>query len=326
VETPKTKELQKQIDAIPPKIESEKITYEKKVSQLQKAVIPTKPLKATTGRPQFQLDVNYKEFPELEAFKNAVFEVGTENKNYNSEFSKITWTSAEIAEGPQKGKNYLLILTQINRVEKLVVYPALTGANYDNAVKTYEAKFEEYKTAAARRAANEKKLKEEFEARQATYAAEHKKLNEELTKERIRLMREQEQKQNEQMASFNNTQKTLRIFKINSFGICNSDCPNSMPSGATMNPVFLVNNSPVMNPGTVYLVCQSKNLVYNFNFEPVKYDPKEKYSICVLANGKLFVSDKETFSKCVASNQNKIPVKELDEDADATSLKIALGI
>jgi hypothetical protein len=326
VETPKTKELQKQIDAIPPKIETEKVAYEKKVSQLSKAVIPTKPLKATTGRPQFLLDVNYKEFPELEAFKNAVFEVGTENKNYNSEFSKITWTSAEIAEGPQKGRNYLLILTQINRVEKLIVYPALTGANYDNAVKTYESKFEEYKTAAAKRAANEKKLKEEFEERQAKFIAENKKLYEELTKERIRLMREQEPKLNEQMASFDNSQKAMRVFKINSFGICNSDCPNSMPSGATMNPVFLVNSSPVMNPGTVYLVCHGKNVVYNFNYEPIKYNPKEKYSVCVLAHGKFFVCDQEAFSKCVASNQNKLPVKELEEDADATSLKIALGI
>jgi len=30
--------------------------------------------------------------------------VGSENKNYNSKLADITWGSAEISEGPQKGK------------------------------------------------------------------------------------------------------------------------------------------------------------------------------------------------------------------------------
>jgi len=328
VESPKTKELQKQIDAIPPKIENEKIGYEKKIKQLPKVIAPLKPTKATSGRQQFQLDVNYKEFPELEAFKNAMFEVGTENKNYTADFAKITWTSAEITEGPQKGKNYLLILTQINRVEKLVVYPALTGANYDNALKSYEAKFNDYKNLATKREANEKKLKEEFEERQAKFIAENKKLYEELTKERIRLDRAQEQRQNEQMASFTNSQKVTRIFQISSFGICNSDCPAKMPREAKMNPVFLVNNgASFITPGAVYLVCHTKNLVYNFSYEPISYNPREEYTVCVMSKGKLFICDKVTFNKCIAANQNKIPVKEFGDDAnDAHDLKIALGI
>ncbi|MES2131702.1 MAG: hypothetical protein V4506_05085, partial [Bacteroidota bacterium] len=328
LKSPVTIELQKQIDAIPPKIESEKIAYEKKVNQLSKTTAPAKPLKATSGRQQFQLDVNYKEFPELSAFKNAVFEVGTENKNYNSDFSKITWTSAEITEGPQKGKNYTLILTQINRVERLVVYPALTGANYDVALKSYEAKFEDYKNLAAKREANEKKLKEEFEERQAKFATEQKELYQKLTKERIRLMREQEQQQTEQMASFSNAQKVTRIFNVSNFGICNSDCPHNMPTEAKMNPVFLVNNgASFITPGIIYLVCHDKNLVFNYSYEPVCYNPKDKYTICAMANGKLYICDKETFGKCVAAKQNKIPVKELNPDAsDATDLRIALGI
>lgn len=328
VQSPVTIELQKQIDAIPPKIEAEKTAYEKKVNQLPKVTAPAKPLKATTGRQQFLLDVNYKEFPELSAFKNAVFEVGTENKNFNSDFSKITWTSAEITEGPQKGKNYILILTQINRVEKLVVYPALTGANYDAALKSYESKFEDYKNLAAKREASEKKLKEEFEAREAKFAAEQKDLYEKLTKERIRLMREQEQKQTEQLASFSNAQKVTRIFNISNFGICNSDCPHKMPTEAKMNPVFLVNNgTSFISPGIIYLVCHDKNLVYNYSYEPVCYNPKDEYTVCAMANGKFYICDKETFGKCVAAKQNKIPVKELNPDAsDATDLRIALGI
>jgi len=79
--------------------------------------------------------VDYKEFPELSAFKNALFEIGTENGNYDKQLSTITWSSADISEGPQKGKNYILTLKQKQRVEKLIVYPVLTGADFETASK-----------------------------------------------------------------------------------------------------------------------------------------------------------------------------------------------
>lgn len=327
IETKKTIELQQQLDAIPPKIESEKIAYEKKVSRLPKATLPPKPMKATTGRPQFQLDVNYKEFPELEAFKNAVFEVGTENKNYSSEFSKITWTSAEIAEGPQKGRNYLLILTHINKVEKLVVYPALTGANYENALKAYESKFEDYKAGMAKREAIEKKLKEEFEEKQAAYMAEQKRLLTEITQEQIRARTEAAKQLNQQTATMNSAQKVMRVFQVSSFGICNSDCPSSLPTGGSINPVFLADNGKsFLQPNMVYLVSMDKNLIFTYGNGSISYNPEEKYSLCVIVKDRAYVCDKETFERCVAAKQNKLPVKELDSYEDANSLRMALGI
>lgn len=105
------------------------------------------------------MDVNAKEFPELATFNNMVFEVGSENKNYNSKLSEITWSSAEISEGSQKGKNYLLTLKLRDRIEKLFVYPALTGKDFDNALKTYDIKYIEYKNVLAKRLADEKKIK-----------------------------------------------------------------------------------------------------------------------------------------------------------------------
>lgn len=325
--TPKMQALQQQLDVIPPKIATEKLAYETKSSQLPKPAVPTRPMKATSGRPQFKLDVNYKEFPELEAFKNAVFEVGTENKNYSAEFSKVTWTSAEIAEGPQKGKNYLLILTLKDKVEKLVVYPALTGANYDKALKAYEQKFDEYKAGIAQREAAEKKLKEEFEAKQAAYVAEQKRLQAELTQEQIRAQAEAARQLNQQTATMNNTQKVTRLFQVSSFGFCNSDCPRSFPKGETMRPIFTLNNGKsFLTPSTIYLVCMDKNLVFNFDDNAISYNPGESYSVCVFVKDKAYICDRETFGRCAASKQNKLPVKELDAYEDAGSLRLALGI
>ncbi|MES2761974.1 MAG: hypothetical protein V4677_07205 [Bacteroidota bacterium] len=327
-ESPKTIELQKQLDAIPPKIEAEKVVYTKKVNQLPKAVTPSKPAKATAGRPQFELDVNYKEFPELEAFKNAVFEVGTENKNFSPKLADITWSSAEVSEGPTKGKNYLLTLKYREQVEKLIVYPALTGADYDKALKSYESKFSDYKNLVAKREADEKKLKEEFEAKQAAFAAEQKKLSAEMIQEQIRWKKQQEEEMNRQFKSMNIQYKVSRIFNISSFGICNSDCPTSMPEGAKMTPIFLVdNNGTFIKAEHTYLVCHSKNIVYNFYNPPISYDPKDTYSLCVLSNGKMYLCDKTSLGNCFSNKQNKIPVKELSADvSDVGDLRKAIGI
>lgn len=324
----KAVELQKQIDAIPPKIEAEKAVYTKKVNQLAKVVTPTKPTKATAGRPQFELDVNYKEFPELEAFKNAIFEVGAENKNYSSKLADITWSSAEVSEGTVKGKNYLLTLKLRERVEKLIVYPALIGADYDKALKNYESKFMDYKNLVAKREADEKKLKEEFEAKQKAYAEEEKKLTAEMLKERIRYQKEMNESLSKQMQSMNSQVKVTRIFNLSNFGICNSDCPASMPQGEKISPIFTVNSgASFIKAEQTYLISHSKNLVYNFSSPLISYDPKETYSLCVLANGKLYLCNKELLTQSFSSRQNKIPVTELSSEVnDVAGLRKAIGI
>ncbi|MDF2451369.1 MAG: hypothetical protein K0S26_873, partial [Bacteroidota bacterium] len=317
-DSPKTIELQKQIDAIPPKIEAEKTVYTKKINRLPKTHEPAKPYKAIAGRPQFELDVNYKEFPELEAFKNAVFEVGSENKNYSSKLADVTWSSAEVSEGPIKGKNYLLTLKLRERVEKLIVYPALSGADYDKALKTYESKFSDYKNLVAKREADEKRLKEEFEAKQAAFAAEQKKLSEEMLKERL----------NKQFKTMDNASKVTRLFNVSSFGICNSDCPTNMPKGEQMTPIFTINSGGAfVRPEHTYLVCHSKNVVFNFYNPTISYDPKDTYSLCVIANGKMYLCNKEILNQCFSAKQNKIPVTELSSDVnDAFDLRKAIGI
>jgi hypothetical protein len=324
-----TKTIQKQIDAIPPKIEIEKVVYSKKINQLPKANEPTKPSKAIEGRPKFQLDVNAKEFPELATFNNMVFEVGSENKNYNSKLSEITWSSAEISEGSQKGKNYLLTLKLRDRIEKLFVYPALTGKDFDNALKTYDIKYIEYKNVLAKRLADEKRLKEEFEKKQAEYLAEQKKLNDDLIKERIKIRQEQEQQLANQFKSIGNQQRVTRIFQVSNFGIYNSDCPNSMPKGEVLNPVYLVNGTtPLLNLSYSFLICANKNLVYNLNTnEPLRFNPNEKYSLCIIANGKTYMCDHETFANNTSNKQNKISLKEISSDIDnVVDFKKALGI
>lgn len=328
----KTAELTKKIATIPPKIDSVKIVYTKKITQLPKATEPVKPAKANPARPQFELDVNYKEFPELAAFKNAVFEVGEENKNYNKSMTQVTWSSATISEGPDKGKNYLLTLALRERVEKLVVYPALTGANYESAMKQYDQRLTTYNNLLAKRQADEKRLQEEMAAKQKAYMEEQKKLEADLLKERIRIRQEMEQQLANQFNTFNNEQRVNRIFQVSSFGICNSDCPRSLPQGASLQPVYASANggSPV-TPSYVFLIEHGRNIVYKFYNDAansLSYDPAKDYSLCVVAlDGSIHLCSKESFKAIAASGTHKVPVTRLPEGTDnVADFKKALGI
>lgn len=316
-----TKNLREKIDAIPPKIENEKIAYEKKIEQLP-VKKPVKPLKANSGRPQFELDVDYKEFPELAAFKNAVFEVGDENKNYNPELSRITWSEAKVSAGPERGKNYLVTLKKGSRVEKLIVYPALSGTDYEKALKNYDEAF-------AKRQAEEKKLQDELAAKQKAYLEDQKKLTEELVREQIKIRKQMEEQLQQQFNTMGEIAKVTRIFSVSRFGVYNSDCPRSMPSGPGFHPVFACNGNPSLTPNVVYLIEHGRNIVFNFSGESVnemRYDPSKDYSLCVVSKGLIYHYSREKFASAMSSGLKTFeltPVPDVDNVAD---FKKALGI
>ncbi len=322
-----TKALEEKIAAIPPKIENEKVVYAKKISALPKPQTPLKPLKSG-GRPKFELEVDYKEFPELTAFKNAVFEVGEENKNYSKELSSITWTEAKISEGPSKGRNYLLTLKTRSRQEKLVVYPALSGADYECAYKTYEKKFADYNAGLEKRQQDEKRLQDEMQAKQEAYYAEQKKLSADLLKEQIRIHQQMEKQLTEQFNSMGNQQKITRLFQVSNFGIYNSDCAQKMPAGAYAEPSFTINNGvPLLNIGKIYLIEHGRNIVYEMPYGSISYDPKYIYSLCVISNGNIYTCSKENFSDLTKTQQKKLPLEVLNDNVnDVADLRKAIGI
>lgn len=320
-------QLVKKIEHVPIRIDSVKTVYEKKIAILPQPKQPAKPAKATPGRPQFNLEVDYKDFPELSAFKNSVFEVGAENKNYSKELHTITWSSAVVSQGPQKGKNYLLTLKYKAREEKLVVYPVLTGEDYEKAADVYEKKFADYNNLLDKRVAEEQKLKAEMEAKQKAYMEEQKKLSAELLKEQIRIRREMEAQLANEMKNSSAEQTVSRVFTVNNFGIYNSDCPRSMPHGPVIEPRYASNSVP-LDPGSVFLVDNGRNIVYNMSSNPYRfmYSEKSKYSLCVVAGGNVYVCNSTEFSNAVKSSGRKFNLTQLPDGSDMSDFKKALEI
>jgi hypothetical protein len=318
------------IKAIPKRLDSVRVVYTKKIDKLEKPSQPLKPNKSS-GRPQFELDVDYKEFPELAAFKNAQFEIGAENQNFDKSLTAITWSSADISEGPTKGKNYLLTLKLRDRVEKLIVYPVLSGNDYEAAEKKYEDKFEKYKTLLVKREADEKKLREEMEAKQAAYLAQQKKLEAELIRERARLQQQEANALNNRISSGGIAGVISRVFSVSNFGIYNSDCAQPMPKGQVINPIFVLNDdSKPIFPGMMYLIETNRNIVFNFTPDKIKnisIDPFTSYSACLISGSNVYVISKEEFAKVINEKGNKFTVQKLNSDiSDLFELKKAMGL
>lgn len=323
VNTPALLALDKEIKTILPKrIDSVKVIYAKKIYQLPKPKAPVQPRKSS-GRPVFHIDGSDEEFPELAAFKKVAFEVGPENTNYRKQMHEMDWSDVSISEGPVKGTNYWITLTYRNIVEKMVVYPVLSGNDYTEAQEKYNDLFDEYKQLQSRKAEDEKRLMAEMQNKQKLYTDALKKKQEEYEKEKERILASAKQQQEiELTANFSNMNeqtKATRLFNISRFGIYNSDCPHPSPEGSSVTPMFVTNTGGkgFILPDNVYLVDHTIKTVYSITARDglrFNYQPQNDYSVCAFSQGKIYICTKESFSSTIKAGSNKFSVAPMTGD------------
>lgn len=321
--SPKMLAMKQEIETvIPHKIDSVKTIYVRKAQKLPRPKEPFKP-SAPTGRPTIRFDASNSEFPELAVFNNVIFEVGEENTNYTKDFHKITWSNVRISMGPAQGTNYNMYLTYRDRVEKLVVYPVLTGDDLEKAKEMYAEKVAVYEELSEKRQQAEKMLMDEMQAKQQAYFTDLKKKQEQYDKERsLILARVNALQENELAGSFNTlgtSAKASRLFSVSRFGIYNSDCPHAEPQSAEIHsPVFMANGR-VVNPDFIYLVDHNTRSVYNISQQSgfkMKYVPENNYSICVFNKNELFLCSKAAFKEAIGRGDKTFQLNALPEGAD----------
>lgn len=333
----KLSQLKHEIEVVlPRKKDSVQTLYATKLQKLPATTPPLQPKKYSDNKPSFKLDGSYEDFPELASFKDVLFEVAPENKNYSKELHNITWSDVKISEGPQKGKNYILTLSYRNRSERLIVYPVFRGEEFERVEKIYETKLAEYQKALQKRNADENKLMDELKLKQAAYLAEQKKKQEQYNKERADMLAkynlDEQLELQSNFQSLSSGNKSLRLFKIAQFGIYNSDCPHTLPTDQTISPIFVSNEgNNFINPDFVYLIDHNKNTVFSYsrnNGFIFQCDSNSNYSICVFAKNKMFVCRKSDFKHAQLNKSNKFSVTELKDKVtdDITEFKRHLEI
>jgi hypothetical protein len=323
--SPKLESLKNEIETIiPKKIDSVKVVYTTRAAKLPRAKSPNKPVASTEGRPTFNLDGSTDDYPELAVFTNVLFEVGPENKNYKKELHDVTWSDVKVSEGPVKGKNYLLTLIYRSRVEKLIVYPVLSGDDFTKAERVYDQKLEKYNTLVEKRLSDEKRLMDEMKAKQAVYLAEQKKKQEQYDQEKAAMLAKYNMVEQNELASNFNTMsiqvKARRLFQVSRFGVFNSDCPHPVTNGNSITPRFVVNEKDQnLSPDFIYLIDHTNQTVYILDAASgfqLNYNTENTYSICAFKKNKMYVCTKNYFKEALSNEGKTFTLTALPDKAD----------
>lgn len=249
---------------------------------------PLKPQEAKKNKYTFDLDVDAKEYPELAVYKDVMFEVGDENKNFNSTMYDVTWDEALIKEGADKGKNYMLTLKKASKKYDLVVYPVFEGKNYEKALSVFQEKFTKYTAELDKRKVAEAKVEQEYQAVLAK-----------LKQQQQELELRWKEREASQFKLMDNQEKVQRMFAVNGFGIYNCDRPLAYPKGITCKVKLNGENDKRINCYGVYLVDKSKNGIFTFEKNPVvnfSFNPASQNILWTVESGILYWLKPEQFS------------------------------
>ena len=245
---------------------------------------PLEPKKVNEKNYSFDLAVDPADFPELNNYKDVVFEVAPSEKTFTPEVFNIEWTDARISEKVE-GETYNITLTKGKEVRVFEVYPALKGKSYDKAMLLFQDRFKGYE--------EELNSRLEFEAqREAEFQGKLKDLQDAkdlqrklLVQYRLSIEEFNNNRPSGQKLSFRT--KVSRVFSIMSFGIYNSDKtiaakPNGQKTVASFtdqygNPLLLEN---------AQLIEMNTNAVYRYSsteFEKLRWNPKEDNLLLALS-------------------------------------------
>lgn len=288
--TTSEKQLEQTIEYKTVETKKEEVQKErnKKIAALPKLIAePEKPEQAKKDKYTFNLDIDAREYPELDVYKGVLFEVGNENKNFNSSMYAITWDEAIIKEGPEKERNYLLTLKKASKKYDLVVYPVFEGKNYETAMKEYQERYSKYTAALDKRKAEEKKVEEEYQAQLAR-----------LKKQQEKIELKWKERQDSIFRQMSAQEKVHRAFAISGFGVYNCDNPSLYPTGVSCTARLNNEKDIKLMCYDVFLVDNEKNALFSYTKNPVvkfSFNPESKNLLWTVENGVLYWLKPEQF-------------------------------
>jgi hypothetical protein len=204
---------------------------------------PIAPKKADVGLPHFKLNFNSEDFPELDAYKGAVFEVSEADRERSVKLFAINWDNISY-ETIESGKKYRVKMDlydkkvrrsknnfTIVRTESMIIHPVFEELEYENALLIFKEKDKEYK----------QKLKQKEDDKKAAIAnllETEKRRNKQIT---------QIEKAIETIATQINYSNIMNVFYAARFGIYNCDHPYT-EINATKNTLTFIDeeNKPIM--------------------------------------------------------------------------------
>jgi hypothetical protein len=202
--------------------------------------IPPLPKVATTEA--FKIADDTKLFPEIEEYKNVLFEPIDLSK------CKITNAQEMIVKPLEKGVyevTSIVKLGNLRKENKCYCYLAFeAGKDYNDALKQYQIKYSKL----FRQRDLIKKPWTDYYA----IIDKYRKLD---------------------VKKLNGQEKIIRTLEINNFGFANCDYPSSFPTGGEINPLFVDENGESLTLKNVVLIEKNTNALFKYP-STIKYNPK----------------------------------------------------
>jgi hypothetical protein len=256
---------------------------------------PPKPV----GERMFTIDATGR--PELDVYKNIVFEVTPDCKTFDPQEAKTDWGMVNVEKLGRTDKYKVIFSYPLSgplRSYEVTARPVKDG-NMEALMQQYGDLYAAYK----------KKL---AGAQQADQAAESALLQEQAMYqdvfERYRQLQEANARLYAAQAGMVSevSHVVYRTFQVKEFGIWNSDCPSSMPQGVEVFANFEAAGGEHMKVAAVYLVEKGRNAMFNlyvpkkFSFNP----DAENVLLVVTSNGKLGYVKNDVFEVIHKSTKN----------------------
>ena len=122
--------------------------------------VPVEPQKMKNNTSLIELDVEYKEFPELKAFEDLMWQYANaeekDKQKGNAWIYKKAWKDIDLQHSDEG--YYTIKLKRGDEEFVLKVLPALSGSEYDDALQMYQKSMQDYETAHKNRELEEDRL------------------------------------------------------------------------------------------------------------------------------------------------------------------------
>ncbi len=260
------------------------------------------PIAADPKKFCFNIGYDKKDFPELAAYDNVLFE-GTDN-NFKPSFYKINWDKISLLSTDIKG-NFIVKLKKADTSISVNAKPVFNKGDYNSALAKFEARH--------------KQVVEVRNRAESEMESKLKKINKDLSNYNRR----------DFIAASNF--RVNRTFSILVLGITN--CDNPMPQMIPAQTVAqqLVNllkqedrDDKQLQYSTIYIVEKGKNTVFRFSKnEPLLFNPKAQNLIWTITNkNEIAFFPAIDYKKLSLGKQNKLrPVLAKNQETALVKIK-----
>lgn len=247
----------------------------------------------------FNIGYDKKDFPELAAYDNVLFEVT--DHNFNPTFYKINWDKISLLNSDTKG-TFIVKLKKADTSITVNAKPVFNKGEYKNALGQFEAKHKQ--------ALNEGNLKE------VEKGSKLKEINKELST--------YNRKGFINAASY----RVNRLFSIQSFGIHNIDNPlPPLPPEMSILVNFLNQidrDTKEIKYSTIYIVEKGKNSIFRFSKnQAIQFNPETQNLIWTITDkNEIAFFQSGDFNKLSVGQQNGIrPVVAKSQEMALTKIR-----